>query len=113
MNTILWLLPLALLAWLLLRNRGASREALAALAGRQPQRVDVRTGAEFAAGHAEGSLNIPLDHLPRRLGELDKARPVVVACASGARSGMAADLLRQAGFEAVNAGPWPRLKELS
>jgi rhodanese-related sulfurtransferase len=38
---------------------------------------------------------------------------VVVACASGARSGMAADLLCQAGFEAVNAGPWPRLKELS
>jgi hypothetical protein len=45
MNTILWLLPLAFLGWLLLRNRGASREALAALAGRQPQRVDVRTGA--------------------------------------------------------------------
>jgi len=112
MTALLWLLPLALLAWLLLGKRGAAPEALAALAGRNPQCVDVRTSAEFAAGHAEGALNIPLDHLPRRMGELDKGRPVVVACATGSRSGLAADLLRQAGFEAVNAGSWPRLKEL-
>jgi rhodanese-related sulfurtransferase len=112
MNTLLWLLPLALLAWLLLRNRGASPESMAAYAERSPQRVDVRTHSEYLAGHAPGSLHIPLDQLSQRVGELDRARPVLVACATGSRSAAAVSFLKEAGFEAVNAGSWRRLEEL-
>ena len=69
--------------------------------------VDVRTAAEFAAGHAGGTRNIPLDELVARSGELDPERWVVLCCASGTRSAMAARLLRGRGFRKVaNAGSW-------
>lgn len=113
MNYLIWLLPIAAFAWLLLRARGASQAKLKALAVRDPQWVDVRTPSEFAGGHASGSINIPLDGLMGRLGELDRARPVILACASGSRSAVATSLLKRKGFEAVNAGRWSRLMELS
>ena len=43
-----------------------------------PRVLDVRTEAEFAAGHVPGALNIPLDELPGRLAELNAAKPMVV-----------------------------------
>lgn len=74
------------------------------------QVVDVRTPAEFAQGHVPGSVNIPLDQLPLRAGELDPRQPVLLCCASGARSGMAKQLLDRQGFVLTrNAGPWTRL----
>lgn len=109
MKELLWLLPLALVGWMLLRSRGASAEDLKALQGRNPQKVDVRTPSEFASGHAPGSINIPLDQLTARLAELDPGRPVLLGCASGSRSAMATSLLKGKGFEAVNAGRWSRL----
>jgi rhodanese-related sulfurtransferase len=112
MRDFLWLLPIALLAYLWWRSRGASTEQLKALVGRGAQLVDVRTPGEFTSGHAPGCLNIPLDQLGRRAGELDKARPVLLCCASGSRSAMAANLLKGQGFEAVNAGSWNRLGNL-
>jgi phage shock protein E len=68
--------------------------------------VDVRTPAEFADGAYPGAANIPLSVLPARMHELEpKDRPVVLYCTSGARSGQAARLLKQAGFaDVVNAG---------
>lgn len=72
--------------------------------------LDVRTPAEFSQGCVPGSLNIPLDQLPSRLGELDPARPVLLCCASGGRSGMAKQFLDREGFQrTVNAGPWTNL----
>ncbi|MDD2805565.1 MAG: rhodanese-like domain-containing protein [Elusimicrobiales bacterium] len=69
--------------------------------------VDVRTPAEFAAGARPGSLNIPLDALARRAGELDKEKTIVLSCASGARSGSGVGRLKRLGFKnVVNAGPW-------
>jgi phage shock protein E len=72
--------------------------------------VDVRAPAEFAAGHLPGAINIPVQELDARVGEL---RPVdaalVVYCRSGHRSGNAARLLKQAGFAAVHdLGPMTR-----
>ena len=69
--------------------------------------VDVRTSGEFAGGAAPGSLNIPLDQLPHRLDELPKDRPLVLCCATGARSQYAKLFLERSGFPEVhNAGPW-------
>jgi phage shock protein E len=74
------------------------------------QVVDVRSPAEFRSGHAPGSLNIPVDQLPARLGELDPARPVLLCCASGARAGFAKSALERSGFSLVhNVGAWQRL----
>jgi len=69
--------------------------------------VDVRTSHEFAAGSRPGSLNIPLSELPKKIHILDKNKPIVVCCASGARSGAAQTILKKHGFRNVlNAGPW-------
>lgn len=68
--------------------------------------VDVRTPAEFADGAYPGAVNIPLPALPARMNELGpKERPIVLYCASGARSGQAMRFLKQYGFvDVVNAG---------
>ena len=73
--------------------------------------VDVRTPGEFAGGHVEGSVNIPLDQFQARISEIDPAEPVILCCASGGRSGMAKQILEAAGHpHAHNAGPWTRMR---
>jgi rhodanese-related sulfurtransferase len=87
------------------------RRQLPALREAGAQVVDVRSTAEFAAGHAAGSVNVPLDEIERRVQELDPNRPVIVCCASGTRSAMAAHRLRRHGFARVlNAGSWRSLR---
>jgi rhodanese-related sulfurtransferase len=72
--------------------------------------IDVRSNAEFASGNAPGTVNIPLNELGNRLGEIPKASPVVVCCASGTRSGMARLLLKKNGYQNVhNIGTWGKL----
>lgn len=67
--------------------------------------VDVRSPDEFRDGGFPGAVNIPLQDLQRRLGEIPKEKPVVLYCASGARSGMGARMLKQAGYaDVTNAG---------
>lgn len=68
--------------------------------------VDVRTPAEFAAGHVAGSLNIPLNELPGRINELKGLSNIILCCASGARSGIAAAILKQNQIECKNGGAW-------
>jgi phage shock protein E len=64
--------------------------------------IDVRTPGEYAAGHLDGARNIPVAELKGRLTEVGpKDQPVVVYCASGARSAAAASALQQAGFATV------------
>jgi glyoxylase-like metal-dependent hydrolase (beta-lactamase superfamily II)/rhodanese-related sulfurtransferase len=64
-------------------------------AGPAPIVVDVRSEAEHAGGHIEGSLNIPLTHLDERIGEIPAGRPVAVHCEGGYRSAIAASLLQK------------------
>ncbi len=72
--------------------------------------VDVRSAAEFAHGNAPGTINIPLQELGHRLGEIPKNAPVVVCCASGSRSGMARMMLKRKGYQNVhNIGTWSKL----
>jgi phage shock protein E len=68
--------------------------------------VDVRETGEFASGHYDGAINIPLGIVPLRI-DVFKAMngPIVVYCRSGNRSGMAMNLLKQAGLtEVFNGG---------
>ena len=61
--------------------------------------VDVRETGEFAGGHFEGAINIPLGIVPVKLDEF-KAMPgpIVVYCRSGKRSGKAIEIMQEAGF---------------
>jgi phage shock protein E len=68
--------------------------------------LDVRTQEEFAAGHLEGAINIPVQELEERIDELPEGRPLVVYCQSGRRSAKAVELLRAEGHEAIfDLGP--------
>ncbi|MEB3197787.1 MAG: rhodanese-like domain-containing protein [Candidatus Sericytochromatia bacterium] len=67
-----------------------------------PFLLDVREPGEYAAGHVAGATLIPLGQLGGELARLPKEREIAVICRSGARSGRAVALLRQAGFEAHN-----------
>ena len=69
--------------------------------------VDVRTTEEFKGGNAEGSINIPLKEIERRMAELKTLKqPIVLCCASGGRSGQATQYLIQHGIECCNGGSW-------
>lgn len=63
------------------------------------QLVDVRTALEFETEHIEGSINIPLDELGKRGGEIKKDRSAILVCRTGNRAGRAADLLASYGFD--------------
>jgi NADPH-dependent 2,4-dienoyl-CoA reductase/sulfur reductase-like enzyme/rhodanese-related sulfurtransferase len=77
---------------------------LAAPADERPVLVDVRTPLEFARGHIPGAVNIPVDELRSRLGELPRNRDIAVYCQVGQRGYLATRVLRQAGFRAANIG---------
>ena len=64
--------------------------------------LDVRTPQEYAAGHISGSVNIPLDELRERLGELPKDTAITVTCAVGLRGYIAARILVGHGFKALD-----------
>ena len=68
------------------------------------QAVDVRSAAEVEAlplAECDRIINIPLDQLRDRLGELDPSMPTVVACRSGLRSYVGTRILKQNGFGEV------------
>ena len=99
----------AFVAWRIYGVWNARRRIPEYLA-RGAQVVDVRSAAEFAAGHASGSVNVPLPEIDRRAGELDRSRPVIACCASGTRSAMAARRLKRLGFaDVLNGGSWRNL----
>jgi glyoxylase-like metal-dependent hydrolase (beta-lactamase superfamily II)/rhodanese-related sulfurtransferase len=80
----------------------ASRLTADELAGRRREMkdlvvMDVRSRAEHEAGAVDGAVVIPLAELRARAGEIDLARPIVVYCAGGYRSSIAASWLRRAG----------------
>jgi rhodanese-related sulfurtransferase len=69
--------------------------------------LDVREDDEWAAGHADGAVHIPLGEVPIRfgeLGELSPDRPVHVICRSGGRSARAVEWLAEHDVPAVNVG---------
>jgi rhodanese-related sulfurtransferase len=73
-------------------------------ADHRPFVLDVRTPQEFAAGHMPDAVNVPVDQLRSRLGELPQDREIAAYCQVGQRGYLATRILRQAGFSAANVG---------
>jgi glyoxylase-like metal-dependent hydrolase (beta-lactamase superfamily II)/rhodanese-related sulfurtransferase len=70
--------------------------------GAPPQVVDVRTDAEWDAGHIADAMHLELDGLEQALARVPRDRELVVVCKGGYRSSIGASLLRRAGFERVS-----------
>ncbi len=70
--------------------------------------IDVRTPSEWQNdGHADCSVNIPLDQIGSKIEELKAYNKIVLVCRSGARAGSAKNMLEGAGIKQVeNLGPW-------
>lgn len=74
--------------------------------------VDVRTVEEWVNdGHADCSVNYPLDELDKKTEKLKAYDKVVLVCRSGSRAGVAKELLEQAGIKNVkNKGAWQNIE---
>jgi phage shock protein E len=69
--------------------------------------IDVRSPGEFSGGHVTGSSNIPLQEVPARLEDFRAmAKPLILCCASGNRSGQATQFLQSNGIDCENGGSW-------
>lgn len=102
-GVLLFLAGAALIWWVFGRGNPAGEAALE-LVREGALILDVRTPVEFAAGHVRGARNVPVDQLGVRLAELGDPGPVVVYCATGARSARATSVLKAAGFDVVDVG---------
>ena len=63
--------------------------------------IDVRTPGEYRDGHIPGVVNIPLDELEKRMGEISREKKTVLICRTGNRSAQGTKLLRSKGFNNV------------
>jgi phage shock protein E len=100
----------ATMGWLVIRPMFGriSPERARQLVGEGAKLVDVRTRGEFASGHVDGALNIPLAEIGSAAEKLGREKPVVLYCHSGMRSSNAARILRKAGLDAHDLGPMSR-----
>ncbi|MFN2388674.1 MAG: rhodanese-like domain-containing protein, partial [Actinomycetota bacterium] len=64
--------------------------------------LDVREDYEFAAGHIQGSVHIPIGQISTRFEDLDRGATFVVVCQIGQRSALVADFLNERGFVTHN-----------
>jgi rhodanese-related sulfurtransferase len=67
-----------------------------------PVTIDVRAASERAQKRIAGSLHLPLNRLHERLAEIPRDRPVLLSCAGGYRSSIAASLLQRDGVTNVS-----------
>ena len=99
----------AMLAWPVLRGAGASgltpTQAVQLINREKAVVIDVCSADEFAAGHVAGAKHVPLGELQERLPGLvkNKALPVVLVCASGARSQRAVAIAKGLGYEKADS----------
>ena len=76
-------------------------EALRQWQNKEAVIIDVRTPGEYRDGHIPGVVNIPLDELEKRMGEIPKDKKTVLICRTGSRSAQGTRLLRSKGFNNV------------
>ncbi len=73
--------------------------------GSEPLVIDVRSRGEYAGGFFPNAINIPVDEIEGRIGDLgDRDREITLYCASGARSGMAQGILQRYNFTNLTNG---------
>lgn len=95
----------AMLAWPLIRGTGGgsltAQGAVQLINRERAVMIDVRDAAEYAAGHATGARNVPLDQLEQKLpGTVkNKSVPVLLMCATGARAQRALATAKKLGYE--------------
>ena len=95
----------AMLAWPLIRGTGGgsltAQGAVQLINRERAVMIDVRDATEYAAGHATGARNVPLDQLEQKLPTTVKntALPVLLMCASGARAQRALATAKKLGYE--------------
>jgi len=70
----------------------------------RPLLLDVRTAGEYELGTIPGAINVPVDELRQRLGELPRDRPIAAFCQVGQRGYLATRILLQNGFDVCNLG---------
>lgn len=69
--------------------------------------VDVRSQAEFNGGHANGSINVPMESVQHKMNKLKKLnKPLILCCATGRRSGLIMNAIKAEGIDCMNAGSW-------
>ena len=87
------------------RMRSPAEPAIASLPD-NPLVIDVRSPGEYASGHVQGAVNLPLDRFEQEIGRVapDKSVPVMMYCLSGGRSGGACRLMQQIGYQQVING---------
>ena len=95
----------SMLAWPLIRGTGGgsltAQGAVQLINRERAVMIDVRDAAEYAAGHATGARNVPLDQLEQKLpGTVkNKSVPVLLMCATGARAQRALATAKKLGYE--------------
>lgn len=101
-----------MIQWLSKKFKGEDRPDYKSMLEQGALLIDVRSPAEFAGGHLQGAVNIPLHQLNHKIGKIKKKKkPVIAYCRSGRRSGIAANMLREQKIEAYNAGGFRRLRK--
>ncbi|MBI4952647.1 MAG: rhodanese-like domain-containing protein [Myxococcales bacterium] len=108
---VLWIAlgVIVVLFFLTTRLGKVSSEAARKLVSEGALLVDVRSPGEFAGGHLDGAINVPVDAVGARASELvGRGKPIVVYCASGMRSGSAASRLKKAGAQVFDLGAMSR-----
>lgn len=98
---ILWLLWKRLIAPRLSGVKSMSAADYHTFRNEKHTLLDVRSKGEWQSGHPSHAMHIELGEVSQRMHEIDKDKPLVVICASGNRSAMAATKLANAGFETV------------
>lgn len=96
-----WMLWQRMLAPMLAGVKKLDAAAYMKLRNNEHVLVDVRTPSEWASGHAPKAVHIPVGEISRRMREIPEGKPVIVVCASGNRSAMAATALAKNGFTPV------------
>jgi rhodanese-related sulfurtransferase len=85
-------------------SRVGTNEAVRLINREKAVLLDVSEPAEFAAGHASGSRNVPFGQLEKSTDlPKNKTLPLVVVCPTGARAGRAVSILRKLGYEKAQA----------
>jgi phage shock protein E len=77
--------------------------------------IDVRTAQEFAGGHIDNAINLPLDEIAEKIETVctDRKRPLLLYCLSGTRSALAARILRRLAYgEVHNLGSLMRARAI-